>query len=86
MTGLGFRATLLGLCLMGFAASSQAALFEDDEARRAILDLRQRLETMRVGMESLRADVNKASEGSGKSQDELQSMRRSFLDLQNHPL
>jgi tol-pal system protein YbgF len=27
---------------------SQAALFEDDEARRAILDLRQRLETLRL--------------------------------------
>jgi tol-pal system protein YbgF len=31
---------------------AHAALFEDDEARRAILDLRQRVETMRVQSES----------------------------------
>lgn len=36
------------LVSLGLAASaSQAALFEDDEARRAILELRQRLETQR---------------------------------------
>ena len=36
------------LCLLGLLApTAQAALFEDEEARRAILDLRQRLETQR---------------------------------------
>ena len=36
------------LCLLGlFAPTAQAALFEDEEARRAILDLRQRLENQR---------------------------------------
>jgi len=36
------------LCLLGLLApSAQAALFEDEEARRAILDLRQRLENQR---------------------------------------
>jgi len=39
---------LCALVSIGLGASmSQAALFEDDEARRAILDLRQRLETQR---------------------------------------
>ncbi|MEY3518930.1 MAG: hypothetical protein RLZ89_1790 [Pseudomonadota bacterium] len=39
---------LCALVFLGLGAStSQAALFEDDEARRAILDLRQRLETQR---------------------------------------
>jgi tol-pal system protein YbgF len=39
---------LCALVSLGLGAStSQAALFEDDEARRAILDLRQRLETQR---------------------------------------
>ena len=36
------------LCLLGLLApTAQAALFEDEEARRAILDLRQRLENQR---------------------------------------
>ena len=36
------------LCLLGLMApTAQAALFEDEEARRAILDLRQRLENQR---------------------------------------
>lgn len=39
---------LCALVSLGLGAStSQAALFDDDEARRAILDLRQRLETQR---------------------------------------
>ena len=39
---------LFALVSLGLGAStSQAALFEDDEARRAILELRQRLETQR---------------------------------------
>jgi tol-pal system protein YbgF len=87
MISLRFRTTLLGLWVIGFSSSSFAALFEDDEARRAILELRQRVESMRMGIEALRAEnqvlIKKASEGSDKSQDELLVMRRSLLDLQN---
>ncbi|MEY4077112.1 MAG: outer membrane protein assembly factor BamD, partial [Pseudomonadota bacterium] len=35
----------LACCLSSFSLLANAALFGDDEARRAILDLRQRLET-----------------------------------------
>ncbi len=35
------------LCLAAVGSQAHAALFEDEEARRAILDLRQRLETQR---------------------------------------
>jgi len=45
---LNFRGVCTRLALVlslgGLAGAAQAALFEDDEARRAILDLRQRLE------------------------------------------
>ncbi len=45
---LNFRGACTRLALVlslgGLAGAAQAALFEDDEARRAILDLRQRLE------------------------------------------
>ncbi len=49
---------------------SQAALFEDDEARKAILDLRQRVEAMRQQTDQRLTDENG-------------QLRRSLLDLQN---
>jgi len=52
-----------------FSASANAALFEDDEARRAILDLRQQVQQQRE-------DLKRAN-------DENASLRRSLLDLQN---
>jgi tol-pal system protein YbgF len=48
---------------------AHAALFEDDEARKAILDLRQRVEAMREGTNQRIADENG-------------QLRRSLLDLQ----
>jgi tol-pal system protein YbgF len=52
---------------MGCCASAQAGLFEDDEARRAILDLRQRSEQTQAVIKSLG--------------DENAQLRRSLLDL-----
>jgi tol-pal system protein YbgF len=61
--------TALSLCAGGGA---HAALFEDDEARRAILDLRQRIDAQRL-----------ASERDAEAQrQELAQLRRSLLDLQ----
>ena len=70
-----FRAALAtmlaALCLMGSGAAS-AALFEDDEARRAILELRQRVEAQRL-----------AGERDAEAQrQETSQMRRSLLELQ----
>lgn len=58
-------------CVLTFNAS--AALFEDDEARRAILDLRQKVD---VSQQRLTEDVRKAG-------DENAQLRRSLLDLSN---
>ncbi|HVE52753.1 MAG TPA: YbgF trimerization domain-containing protein, partial [Ramlibacter sp.] len=56
-----------------FTAGAHAALFEDDEARRAILELRQRVEQQRVaGAEELR-----------RASEENATLRRSLLELQN---
>lgn len=62
------RATLLALAL-GALGTAQAGLFEDDEARRAILDLRQRLEA-----------ANNANKVQG---EDLSQMRRVLLDMQD---
>lgn len=60
---------LLALTLScAFVSSGHAALFEDDEARRAILELRQRVDVLQ--------QVNQ------RSGDDNSQVRRSLLDLQ----
>ena len=54
-------------CLLGF--NSHAALFEDDEARRAILELRQKFDAAQLELK--------------KSDGETAQLRRSTLDLSN---
>jgi tol-pal system protein YbgF len=66
------QAALSGLMSLAFVPA-HAALFEDNEARTAILDLRQRIEASRVASEQA---VTRASE------DNL-VLRRSLLELQN---
>jgi tol-pal system protein YbgF len=61
----------LAAAAMLFTATAQAALFEDDEARRAILEVRQRVEQQRVQIEELR-----------RANEENASLRRSLLELQ----
>jgi tol-pal system protein YbgF len=73
-----WRAALAAaVAVLWLAASSgaSAALFEDDEARRAILDLRQRVEAQRVAGERQADELRRASE------DNTQ-LRRSLLELQ----
>lgn len=55
---------------------AHAALFEDDEARRAIIELRQRIDTLQQF--SQRASTDLARSGEDTSQ-----LRRSLLDLQS---
>ena len=56
-----------------FTATAHAALFEDDEARRAILDLRQKVDQQ---AQATADQLRRAS-------DDNASLRRSLLDLQN---
>ena len=55
------------------AAPAQAALFEDDEARKAILDLRARLTKMEEQERTRSASLD----------EQLQSLRRSLLEISN---
>ena len=58
MSAPPFALTLRALCALAFfcasVPASHAALFEDSEARRAILELRQRVDTLQqlVGIET----------------------------------
>ena len=78
-------ARLLGasvVALAAFAAApAHAALFEDDEARKAILDLRQRVEAQRIASE--RQAERLADEQRRSIEESTSQLRRSLLDLQN---
>lgn len=66
--------TLLAALLAGlFATASQAAIFEDGEARRAILELRQRVDSMQASQQRSAEEQRQDSE----------QLRRNLLDLQN---
>ena len=68
--------TLRALALFcAFVPAAQAALFEDDEARRAILELRQR-------MDALQQSSQRTGEDLRRTGDDGSQVRRSLLDLQ----
>src|SRR5436190_6417674 len=58
-----------------FAPAAQAGLFDDDEARRAILDLRQKLEQSNEQQRARQAELN------AQMADQLAQLKRSLLDL-----
>lgn len=68
---------LLAVTLLLCSTSVQAGLLEDDEARKAILELRQRVESLRVNAEGQTSDVQR------KAAEDANALRRSLVDLQN---
>lgn len=68
---------VLPVLLWAAAAQAGAGMFDDEEARRAILDVRQKLETQRRDTEQRLADT------ATRQADELTGLRRSMQDLQN---
>jgi tol-pal system protein YbgF len=70
------RWLLLAFVLMA-ASSANAGIFEDEEARKAILDLRQKVESFRKESDQKFGDQAK------KHADEISQLRRSLLELQN---
>jgi tol-pal system protein YbgF len=67
-------ACLVAACL---APAAQAGIFDDDEARRAILDLRQKLEQSNEQQRKAQA------EQIAQFADQLAQLKRSLLDLNN---
>lgn len=75
-----FTVLALGAALLLALSPARAALFEDDEARKAILDLRQKVEANRVQAQSA---TEKLLEESRRASDENVLLRKSLLDLQS---
>jgi len=69
------RAAFLALALAGALPAAQAALFSDDEARKAILDLRAKVSALESAQQGLAPKQD--------LQDELTALRRSLLELAN---
>ncbi len=72
MTAMPFfrisRVVLALACTASFTTASQAAIFGDDEARKAIIELRQRLDAMQ--------------QANQRAAEDTSQLRRSLLDLQ----
>ncbi len=69
------RALAAFMLSCAFASSGHAALFEDDEARRAIIELRQRVDALQQANQRSSDDLR-------KSGDDNSQLRRGLLDLQ----
>ncbi|WP_395668815.1 tol-pal system protein YbgF [Rhodoferax sp.] len=77
------KGLVLALALV-FASAAQAGLFDDDEARRAILELRQRMDAMRQSIDTVRQEADqKNAEEVRRATEESAQLRRALLDLQN---
>jgi tol-pal system protein YbgF len=68
---------VVAVCLLAWAAPAQAALFEDDEARKAIIDLRTRVTQ---GEEQQKAQL---AAQNAQLTEQLSALRRSLLELNN---
>lgn len=67
-----------------WAGQAQAALFEDSDARKAIIELRQRQEANRLASEAaVQRLVESHNELLRRSTEENAQLRRALLDLQN---
>ena len=74
ITSLRIFQAVIGCTLAGLIAfSAQAGILEDDEARRAILDLRQKVDSVQLRFAE---EIRKANEDNAQ-------LRRSVLDLAN---
>ena len=71
----GAAAALVCALAGALCAPAHAALFEDDEARRAIIELRQRID-------SLQQSNLRANDDLRRSGEDTTQLRRSLLDLQ----
>jgi tol-pal system protein YbgF len=74
------RAALAALLLTGVAGAAHAGLFDDEEARKAIVDLRNRVTAVEDGAKGRSAELAAAN---AQLVEQITALRRSLLDLNN---
>ena len=78
---LSARAWVAGLCLALASAVASAALFEDDEARRAIIELRQRAEGVRLSLETMNQRVETLRQAVEAQQQRMGAVYQAIEEL-----
>jgi tol-pal system protein YbgF len=71
------------LAVAGWSAPAQAALFGDDEARKAILDQRARIDQIVQAQAAQQSAQSRLEEQQKALSDQLDQLRRGMLDLNN---
>ncbi len=75
------------VCAALVSTSMHAAIFEDEEARRAILDLRQRVESLKqaqqTGDQNLQKSIEQAAQAQRAAEQEVTQYKQSLLQLQS---
>lgn len=71
------RPAVWAVLLAMWVPAAQAGLFDDDEARKAILDLRQRQEQSEARVKAAQAETN------AQMLEQINQLKRSLLDLNN---
>lgn len=78
------KAGIVAALMLANAGVSHAALFEDDEARRAILELRQANLDLRAQLDASRKQLEQRhAETSQQQADDATALRKSLLEVQN---
>ncbi len=73
----------LFFCLIFALQPAHAGLFDDEEARKAILELRTRVDQNRQAQEAQNAEIKRSQDNSLQDSAETNAaLRRSLLDLQ----
>ena len=85
--GAGAACAAAAVLLSVAMGSAHAGLFDDDEARKAILELRQRNDVLRLSIEDsgkrAALDNQRVAEETRKLAEDNAQLRRALLDLQN---
>jgi tol-pal system protein YbgF len=76
-----FRSSLAVVAMASACAGASAGLFDDEEARKAILDLRQKVEAMRLETDQKLTEQTRRS--TERAAEDTAQVRRSLLELQN---
>ncbi len=77
------RPAVAALVLLGAGTAAQAGLFDDEEARKAIVELRSRLTALEDQGKTRGAEVAAANAQNAQLVEQLAALRRSLLDLNN---
>jgi tol-pal system protein YbgF len=79
----GFRAAAFALFFAGLLHSAHAGLFDDEEARKAIVDLRARVATLDEQGKARNTEIAASTAANAQLLEQISALRRSLLDLNN---